>query len=60
MVKGLAEVYAATLITRRGEVPYRSVEDVWRRTAVPIAALEQLRAAPRLAWHRCCTTAKRA
>ena len=42
MVKGLAEAYAATLIARRGEVPYRSVEDVWRRTAVPIAALEQL------------------
>ena len=42
MVKGLTEAYAATLIARRGEVPYRSIEDVWRRTAVPIAALEQL------------------
>jgi len=41
-VKGLATAYAATLIARRGEVPYRSIEDVWRRTAVPIAALEQL------------------
>jgi error-prone DNA polymerase len=42
MVKGLTEAYAATLIARRVEVPYRSVEDVWRRTTVPIAALEQL------------------
>ena len=42
MVKGLTEANAATLIARRGEVPYRSIEDVWRRTAVPIAALEQL------------------
>ena len=42
MVKGLSEAHAATLIARRGEAAYRSVEDVWRRAAVRVAARERL------------------
>ena len=42
IVKGLSEANAGVLIARRGEAAYPSVEDVWRRTAVPVAALEQL------------------
>ena len=41
MVKGLAEDVAAIVIARRGK-NYASVEDVWRRAAVPVAALERL------------------
>jgi error-prone DNA polymerase len=41
MIKGLAEVQAQTIIERRG-AGYASVEDVWRRAAVPVAALERL------------------
>ena len=42
MVKGLSEANAAALIARRGDAAYRSVEDMWRRAAVSVAALEQL------------------
>ncbi|MGH7042557.1 MAG: error-prone DNA polymerase, partial [Acetobacteraceae bacterium] len=42
MVTGLSETHAAALIASRGVAPYSSVEDVWRRAAVPIAALERL------------------
>ncbi len=41
MVKGLSEAMAATIIGRRAE-RYCSVEDVWRRAAVPAATLERL------------------
>jgi error-prone DNA polymerase len=41
MIKGLAEVQAKTIIGRRG-AGYGSVEDVWRRAAVPVSALERL------------------
>ena len=41
MVKGLAEDMAATIMARRGQ-GYASVEDVWRRAAVPVAALQRL------------------
>ncbi len=41
MVKGLATLHADAIIARRGQ-GYRSVEDVWRRAGVPIAALERI------------------
>jgi error-prone DNA polymerase len=42
MAKGLAHVHADEIVARRGDVPYRSVEDLWRRAHVPVAALERL------------------
>jgi error-prone DNA polymerase len=42
MAKGLAGVHGDELIARRDDRPYRSVEDVWRRVRVPVAALERL------------------
>ena len=42
MVRGLANSHAADIIAVRGEVPFASVEDVWRRSGVPVAALEKL------------------
>ncbi|MEA3061033.1 MAG: error-prone polymerase [Sphingomonadales bacterium] len=42
MVKGLANAHAARIVAARGEAPYQSVEDVWRRAEVPPAALEKL------------------
>jgi error-prone DNA polymerase len=42
MVGGLAAVHAARLVEERGEAPYASVEDAWRRAGVPAAALERL------------------
>jgi error-prone DNA polymerase len=41
-VKGLANDHAARIITARGEAPFASIEDVWRRSGVPPAALEKL------------------
>jgi error-prone DNA polymerase len=41
MAKGLAQLHADALLTRR-TTPYRSVEDLWRRVPIPIAALERL------------------
>ena len=42
MVKGLANAHAATLITTRGNRPFVSVDDAWRRAGVPAAALVQI------------------
>ena len=42
MAKGLNSTHADTVIARRGARPYRSVEDVHRRSGVPVAALEKL------------------
>lgn len=42
MVKGLANAHAATLISARGEQPFTSINDVWRRAGVPAAALVQI------------------
>ncbi len=42
MVKGLANGHAAGLVAHRGEAPYASVEEVWRRAGVPATALERL------------------
>ena len=42
MAKGLANGHAAALVGHRGGEPYRSVEEIWRRAGVPVAALERL------------------
>jgi len=42
MVKGLANVHAAALIAARADQPFASVDDLWRRAAIPSAALVQL------------------
>ena len=41
MVKGLANMHAAQIIASRDH-PFDSVEDVWRRSDVPVAALERI------------------
>jgi error-prone DNA polymerase len=41
MVKGLALAHADDMLARRGS-GYRSVEDMWRRLRVPVAALQRL------------------
>ena len=41
MAKGLARAHGEEMITHRS-TNYRSVEDLWRRAPVPIAALERL------------------
>ena len=42
MAKGLAEEHGIQLVLERGEHPYASVEELHRRAAVPVAALERL------------------
>jgi error-prone DNA polymerase len=42
MVKGLSNLHAAQILAARAERPFDSVEDVWRRSGVPLAALEKL------------------
>jgi len=42
MAKGFSRAHADEIVERRGDVPYRTVEDVWRRAHVPVAALERL------------------
>ncbi|PWG03151.1 error-prone DNA polymerase [Sphingosinicella humi] len=42
MVRGLANNHAATIITVRGDGPFTSIENVWLRSGVPVAALEKL------------------
>ncbi|CAA9511849.1 MAG: Error-prone repair homolog of DNA polymerase III alpha subunit [uncultured Sphingomonas sp.] len=42
IVHGLAEVDAARILTARAERPFKSVEDMWRRSGVPLATLEKL------------------
>ena len=41
MAKGLASTHADEMIEHRGS-GYRSIEDMWRRLRVPVAALERL------------------
>jgi error-prone DNA polymerase len=41
-VRGLANKDAAQIVLARGEEPYASVEDLWRRAQVPGAALQRL------------------
>jgi error-prone DNA polymerase len=42
MVKGLSNLHAAQILAARAERAFDSVEDVWRRSGVPVAALEKL------------------
>jgi error-prone DNA polymerase len=42
MVNGLANLHAAQILAARTERPFASIEDVWRRSGVPLAALEKL------------------
>ncbi len=42
MVKGLANAHAAAIITARARLPFESIEDLWRRARVPVAALAQI------------------
>ena len=41
-VRGLANVHGAAVVTARGDAPFGSVEEVWRRAGVPRAAIERL------------------
>ncbi len=38
-VRGLANADAAQLVSARGEAPFASIEDAWRRAGVPVAGL---------------------
>jgi error-prone DNA polymerase len=42
VVRGLHEDHATAIIFARGNVPYTSIEEVWRRSGVPVPALERL------------------
>ena len=42
MAKGLAEAHAARLIAARAQSRFSSVETLWRRARIPLAALERL------------------
>ena len=42
MVKGLAESDAVALLLQRNENPYTSIEELWRRAGVKVAALERI------------------
>src|SRR5690606_22598545 len=42
MTKGLANAHAASIIAARVDIPYSSVDDLWRRAGVPALALKQL------------------
>ncbi|WP_206240173.1 error-prone DNA polymerase [Novosphingobium terrae] len=41
-VRGLANLHGARIVAARGNAPYGSVEEVWRRAGVPRAAIERL------------------
>lgn len=42
MVKGLSNAHAAAIVTARTRLPFESIEDLWRRARVPVAALAQV------------------
>jgi error-prone DNA polymerase len=42
MVKGFANAHAAALLAARGEMPFNSPENAWRRAGVPVEALLHL------------------
>ena len=42
MIKGLANAHAGAIVAARADQPFASVEDLWRRAAVPIAALTRI------------------
>jgi error-prone DNA polymerase len=39
VVKGMSEINAARIVLARGEASFTSVDDMWRRSAVPTATL---------------------
>ena len=41
-VRGLANLHGARIVAARGDEPFGSVEEVWRRAGVPRAAIEKL------------------
>ncbi len=41
-VRGLANAHGAAIVAARGDAPFQSVEEVWRRAGVPRAAIERL------------------
>jgi len=42
MVKGLANGDAAAIVGARADTPFASIDDLWRRAGVPVAALVQI------------------
>ncbi len=42
MVKGLANAHGAAIVAARASQPFASVDDLWRRAGVPVAALTQI------------------
>jgi error-prone DNA polymerase len=42
MIRGLSNAHAGQILGARSERPFTSIEDVWRRSAVPLAELEKL------------------
>jgi len=42
MVKGLSNAHAAAVVTARAVLPFSSIEDLWRRARIPVAALTSL------------------
>ena len=42
MVRGLANKDGAALVAARGETPFTSVDDLWRRAKVPVSSLVEL------------------
>jgi error-prone DNA polymerase len=42
MVRGLADKDGAALVGARGETPFSSVDDLWRRAKVPVSSLVEL------------------
>ena len=45
MIRGLANAHAATIVACRGDRPFASVDDLWRRAGVPVASLVQIASA---------------
>lgn len=42
LARGLANLHGAAIVAARGDAPFQSVEEVWRRAGVPRAAIERL------------------
>src|SRR3546814_137258 len=42
MVRGLSNDHTAQILAVRGDMPFSSIENVWRRSGVPAATLEKL------------------
>ncbi|MCD9007496.1 error-prone DNA polymerase [Luteimonas sp. XNQY3] len=42
MAKGLANAHAASIVAARADQPFGSVDDLWRRAGVPVAALTDI------------------